>query len=238
LVCILQLPVVDVDMQQPAYYTPPDPDGQKSELETQDEEKFVKRYARKQGRLLSITEKKHVTMMDSLKSSYKNWIYPPRSLDQCFYEWLEEEENYRNGDQVLSRYIARHWFKTGNKPSEVPQSTSEATLVNPETMAAGIDMTPRQLESQDTLPMSRRNENPTLAIPTSEAPQQIFWKQSFLGLNLPEELKLIRGWNKEYRKTELLAELSENAPAPPPRTARQQILVVPEFWIWRVGSTY
>ncbi|CAI6091552.1 unnamed protein product [Clonostachys chloroleuca] len=242
-------------MQQPHYYNP---DGgiaigsDECQGET-DEDNFVQKHARKEGRPLDATEEKHVKMMESLASSYKTWIYPPRSLDQAFYEWLSDKEEYRNGDQVLSRYLARYWFqsrkrsseqtafpddpaeyrvKSENTPpdhSEIPHSVSEITLQDPAAwanVALESGLTPRQLESQDTRPVSQRSERPLPPSPTPGVPSPTISGRSLPVLDLLQKVKAMAGWNQEKEELEL----------PQPKTARQQILVVPQFWIWRIDD--
>ncbi len=79
-----QLPVIDVDMQQPYYYEPNtvsevDPE---SETDSAREKRLVRKYSTSEGRKLTDHETEHVYMMDELERVYE--IHPARSLDESF----------------------------------------------------------------------------------------------------------------------------------------------------------
>jgi hypothetical protein len=140
-----QLPLIDVDMQQPEYFcpermeqaweqevqltgqfkVPPAPPKRpcgeseptiemtkEAEQEAEEWENCVVRALTSwEGSPLSAEEKTHVKKAKTLKRVYSN-IDHARTLDQSFHEHLEPDElNRRNGDQVLSRYLARTFFK-------------------------------------------------------------------------------------------------------------------------------
>lgn len=123
------LPVVDTDMQQPRFYIP-DNDDKLSEFwdeaegakttswparphgpESTNEEGHkllrVQEYTISEGRSLTESESNHVKNMEDLEKAYRS-IHFARTLDDSFHEILDKRDlNERNGDQVVSRYLAR-----------------------------------------------------------------------------------------------------------------------------------
>lgn len=90
------------------------------------------------GSPFSTKEELHIDKARRLKESYTT-IDHARTLDQSFHEHLEEDElNRRNGDQVVSRYIARTYLKhskayqrNGETPQDQAESDEDPLLVSP-----------------------------------------------------------------------------------------------------------
>ncbi|KAL1880155.1 hypothetical protein Daus18300_001518 [Diaporthe australafricana] len=109
-----EIPIIDVDMQQPYYYQKPS-DDQVVDIETEvaadetwvaTERRLVKKYASNEGRPLTPEEEDYIDKMWDLGKYYE--VHNSRSLDESFHELLDADDiNQRNGDQVLSRYLAR-----------------------------------------------------------------------------------------------------------------------------------
>lgn len=104
------MPVLDVDMQQPHYYKATNNllgQSQATGNATMPSSASALKYVTDEGRSLSQEEKAYVKRLEDLKTSYPD-VHMARSLDEAFHELLEPENILiRNGDQTLSRHIAR-----------------------------------------------------------------------------------------------------------------------------------
>ncbi|PVH90468.1 hypothetical protein DM02DRAFT_734565 [Periconia macrospinosa] len=123
-IVFLSLPLVDIDMQQPAYFSPKRdetlPKGPVNAADGVDlanesgeakEARKVKEYTTHPGRDLDEQESARVENLENLWQSYHTKTQLPLTLDGYSHEFLDEDSlKSRNGDQVISRFIARHRF--------------------------------------------------------------------------------------------------------------------------------
>lgn len=100
-------------------------------------------------------EEDYTKLMDKLRSTYKH-VDPPISLDKYFHESIDEHDlNVRNGDQVISRFIARRRVEkeqnTEHAPKVTPAANSSApsgnTMTPYQQPDASLGSTPSQLEA-------------------------------------------------------------------------------------------
>lgn len=119
-----------------------------------------------EGNPLSPNEQAHLAKARTLKSVYSN-IDNAKTLDQSFHEHLEREElNRRNGDQVISRYLARAYFKhhkslensKQDEEEDEGKETEDSGFLSPVVSKNdGLDRQPlQQIASLNRLPMPRR----------------------------------------------------------------------------------
>lgn len=117
--------MLDIDAQQPYFYNP----GSDMTSDSEDEKLLddedtrilqkMKRYSFRDHSRWSIEGKYHVTLTDRFIDSYSGQVDHACSLDEYYFEIINKEDlNARNGDQVLSRFIARSWAeKNDRRPS-------------------------------------------------------------------------------------------------------------------------
>lgn len=91
----------------------------------------IKEYTVDEGGKPSKVEEEYTNLMEKLRSSYEH-VDPPISLDKYFHESIDENDlNVRNGDQVISRFIARQRVETEHSTENPPGGTPPTrTLTN------------------------------------------------------------------------------------------------------------
>ncbi|KAF1812323.1 hypothetical protein P152DRAFT_32624 [Eremomyces bilateralis CBS 781.70] len=149
----LMFPVLDVDMRKP-YYKPPDTKETHPVSAPEGPSKHRERLAR--------AEMEHPRKLEDLAKAYKGMVSSTWTLDGYFHEFIQEDSlNSRNGDQVVSRYIAHHIEEEEEEAKRQATTVKEASdtslkvdLDSPKTPhvqfqeASGEETTPSQLESQ------------------------------------------------------------------------------------------
>ncbi|KAL2138647.1 hypothetical protein VTI28DRAFT_6462 [Corynascus sepedonium] len=112
-----------------------------SDVETAVLEK-IKEYTVDDGGLPSEAESTYLQLMAKLRAAYGHQVDMPVSLDKYFHESIGENElNVRNGDQVISRFIARQRAETDRITTELRSATG-ATEQGPQ-----HDKSPGELEA-------------------------------------------------------------------------------------------
>lgn len=104
---------------------------------------------------LTAEETKHADLVKQLLQVYEvhGHIDLPRSLDEYFHESIDDiDVNLRNGDQVISRFIARkriEWEKVRSRRSsqQQHQNTNAATVGQSSAPAPQSTQTPSRLEA-------------------------------------------------------------------------------------------
>ncbi|KAH8895417.1 hypothetical protein GQ53DRAFT_50576 [Thozetella sp. PMI_491] len=269
------LPVIDVDGQQPYYYLadddergkeeiakPEDPDAETPEAR---ERRLLRKYTIKEGRPLSEQQDEHVQMMWSLGGAYQD-LHRARSLDETFYELLPANDiNYLNGDQVLSRFIARFRREIENESD----SEDEEEEGNPEVDETEDSLTEKdgKLDGKNTQMRNGPNAS-TGAVKHNEkaypTPSQLEKQDGTPGSRLAS-LRLLRslgtvptqllraarngktGKGNDASDASPLADSSgadseagsegeEEESDLSPLRPRQQIIVVPQLWVWKVEN--
>ena len=91
-----QFPVIDVDIQQPVYFNPnPTPP-------------FSSTPASKPDNEMDAQQKARVSKLEGLAQAYTETLNKCRTLDGYVHEFIDETDmNFRNGDQVVSRFVER-----------------------------------------------------------------------------------------------------------------------------------
>ena len=329
-----QLPFLDVDMQQPAYFKPelgPVPDEEtappqgpvrtamptphwlstifrdskvdqtetpEAETEADIESSTVKAYTTHPGRDLGEGEKQHVDNLRNLHQFYNSDVQVSSSLDEYFHEFLDDKGlQERNSDQVISRFIARTWWRADkdeeSKKPEVddidgeggsdidddddktaePRTKSRLSLKTKENDGEGQD---DEDEPEKPTEKTTLQETSRLVVEAAAAEHQS--KPQLEKLNHDELRDLEKGqspqseprssfWNRNRRveqsaldvvqvegppvihdsegkgasdssATSLRPVKTGSAKAPNTKQTRQQLVVVPQIWLWRVGSTF
>lgn len=230
-------------MQQPYYYRPEDDDesdlqfGVDGLTESMDEDRIF-RYVKDQGRELTSEEREHVSQMKRLIEAYPD-LHLARSLDESSHILLDNEAiAYRNRDQTLSWHIARsraNMEKSNGRTSQTQERLSEEDLTlfaQDNTLASPAMVTPLQLEEQQGS-IQKRGSWMSRCWEYLKAlqPQQIRRSdsknktQDCIKDSITESSKQIKAPNGTGAKS---------PPHPDYRGIRQQILVVPQLWIWKI----
>ena len=248
---ISQLPVIDVDLQQPAYYNPPDviptTPGKPTPASLKDQPAEEELRA-------------HIAKLQELREAYPDAVEKSRTLDGYIHPFMDETNlQFRNGDQVVCRFIERdrrtyteklkkqvramkadkasnssRTFSSYGSNSTIKQVVEDPNGVKTTVrFAAGevnTPITPGQLESQ-TWPVTQR----------------LSWSSW--------HLKLRRSWSdlEEFfsklrrRDGDSESEVDQTGEETIEKeirvlangkTVRQQILTVPQLWLWRVEGKY
>lgn len=131
-----KIPIIDIDMRQPYYNrakaqategkevagnmvhgrTSREKGMKKNDDPDKDPEtlfaKKIQEYTVDEGGTPTQAETSYTNLMKNLRAVYKE-VDVPASLDEYFHESIDEDElNIRNGDQVISRFIARQRAET------------------------------------------------------------------------------------------------------------------------------
>lgn len=285
------LPVIDTDMQQPWFYDPNmgSEENEQTEENAEDADERmalrVKEYTISEGLPLNEDEKTHVSRMQALEKAYKP-IHFARTLDESFHEILSQKAlNYRNGDQVISRYLARLRVQEEDEKMEgtaqaashrqtdgsvtEKQKTGKQThrsqrardpLINGDrsTRLAAVSndtLTLSQLESQEHTTeavsestklrvrewiagnclRSREREEPYMRNNLSTNPVQSSSAASLSEAEIYQE-DTDDEHNDEASKLGADDEDDREEMGLQQEVPRQQLLVVPQLWLWKIES--
>ena len=276
-----QFPVLDADMQQPVYFDPnPNPPP-------------ITHPASKPDAEMDENQKERVGKLEALAVAYPDALNKCRTLDGYIHEFIDEADlNFRNGDQVVSRFVERIRCDTWKskrfpgKPELVPETLKEQPrtrrrrrrisvsagagangddLHASRTLKASVPdvvrvaahpaiavamgeaildkkVTPSQLESQDRSRPASVRAGP--ASPTRMLERAKTWLPSRVRTETSQLApKREHSFNPDYAKWTEDAENpdsdgdQDNESEPVEKCVRQQILTVPQIWLWAVEST-
>lgn len=300
------LPIIDNDMQQPHFYTLKSDDkknairnetqGGESTMKETEKSRRVKEYTTGEGRSLDVKENIHVRNMEALEEVYPSTHFA-RTLDESFHEILDERDlNDRNGDQVLSRYLAR--FRVLWEDERPGKDTLAVKEVHGDQVGQGRclgkdgveecsnDETTNQEVTEDSslqgdihgrvgagsISLGVTEKGKHVARTPSELenqrePTEVARESTLWGRHLPSVLagrasgkpdlsdSLAKGASTGRSPSEAEenhesleddddkastrdqdSEESEDEDDSQDKTPRQQILVVPQLWLWKVGG--
>ena len=225
--------------------------------------KMVKQYTAHPGRALDSEEEKHADNMENLHQLYESQVQRASSLDDYFHEFLDEEGLWaRNSDQVISRSIARNWWRIeGLKRAKV-----EKRVAAEQQERSSTDSEEKQSELRLTQTESLRHtpgdlESQTHQTPNNESKRGL-WQWHRLprrpGASNGPKLSLVSwhgGLDQDHSVDasdddcsssvtyagEKAGEDAKSVAYPEENTAdlkkiRQQILTVPQLWLWSFGG--
>ncbi|KAK4038130.1 hypothetical protein C8A01DRAFT_17749 [Parachaetomium inaequale] len=253
----LVFPVIDVDVQQPVYFNPGLVPPESSPASKPDGESDNK-------------HSEQISRLEVLEKAYPETVNKCRTLDGYIHEFMEALDlNFRNGDQVVSRFIKRDRYDMSryNSPSEqrIPTPVTKEKTTAPET---GVRKR-KGRNSNGTLgpPGSGKNDDRTWEKSVTPAQlesqhgerRELSWSRAQLSRILQHAENLLKGnvWSGVEQP------LSRKEPAPniddgwqlgnlddvesvdsdgdkdhkaepKGKFIPQQILTVPQIWLWAV----
>ncbi|KAK3899739.1 hypothetical protein C8A05DRAFT_36634 [Staphylotrichum tortipilum] len=221
----LVFPVLDADMQQPVYFDPnPDPPP-------------VTRPASKADTEMDANQKARVDKLDALAAAYPDTLNKCRTLDGYIHEFIDEVDlNFRNGDQVVSRYVERtgsDTWKSKRLPG-IPEPVLERVKEEPRARRRKRRISVTTAANGDDNHGSRNLKPSVSDVVTGRARTELSQLAS------KREHSLVPDFPKgkdEYAKVLDSDDDQDNDPDPVQKCVRQQILTVPQIWLWAVEST-